>query len=142
MKIFIPTMIIILCLSCQNKDDVTDAPLKGTKWKLVGFVAAATGKVKEAEPASEKCYLLTFNENGIFTGVSSTNQLMGTYVLDNEASGIHITNIGGTEINELFDGKLYVERLAAIQSFAITKNSLKLYYNVQKDYLLFNKQQR
>lgn len=141
LKNFIPIYIFLFCLSCSNKDETggNNLSLQGVKWKLIGFADTQTGTLKEAEPVSEKCYLLTFNDDNTFEGISSTNQIAGTYVLEKEASSIHITKIGGTEINELFDGKLYVESLAAIQSFLVTEGTLKLYYNDQKQYLLFSK---
>jgi hypothetical protein len=126
-------------MSCQSDENET-VDLQRTKWKLVGFVNAVTDEMKEAEPVSEKCYLLIFNKDNTLSGVSSTNQLTGTYILDEKTSSIHINIWPMTLINELFDGELYCRDLNAVQFFSLQKNELRLYYNDDKDYLLFKLQ--
>jgi hypothetical protein len=139
-KCFLILPALLLCLGvtgCKEKDKKEEtANLTGTRWKLVGFVE--NGKLIEAEPKDcAECYALTFNIDRTLGTHSSTNGLFGTYSIDNNLSTIEITNLGGTKINELLDGKLYVETLLLIQSFSIVNNELKLYYANNKNYLLF-----
>ena len=49
---------------------------------------------------------------------------------------LKIKQLGGTEINELYDGKYYIESLYLIDSFQITDRGLELYYENKKYYLL------
>ena len=64
--------------SCQSKQEVEVTSLKGTTWKLVGFVDTETGNLKVAEPDDPRCYILTFDTNSTFSGTSSTNDIYGT----------------------------------------------------------------
>jgi heat shock protein HslJ len=125
------------CVACQSNEENREInePLQGTKWKLTGFVDTQTGTVKEPEPNSANCYWLYFNIDKTLNGTSSTNEIMGNYEIAN--STIQIINLGGTEINELFDGKLFMESLRSIESFSISGKELKLYHNNKKNYLQF-----
>ncbi|MCL1937724.1 MAG: META domain-containing protein [Candidatus Azobacteroides sp.] len=129
----------LACMACQSNENEMGS-LKGTKWKLAGFIDAVTDEMKEAEPVSEKCYLLTFNKDNTLSGVSSTNQLTGIYKLEEKTSSIYINIWPMTLINELFDGELYCKDLNAVKSFSLQKNELRLYYNDDKNYLLFKLQ--
>ena len=83
------------------------------------------------------CYLLEFNKKKTFSGKSSTNKLQGNYEIDFTTHSIHITVGAMTQINELFDGKLYLETLNIVQSFDLQENTLRLYYNDKKNCLRF-----
>jgi META domain. len=120
---------IPLVEGCQN------LKLTDTEWKLIGFVDAKQEQLKVAEPESERCYRLRFKEDNTLSGISSTNDITGAYETFSNSS-IKITNIGGTEINELYDGKLYVECLKNVKTFSITTKGLALYYD-SNNYLLF-----
>jgi hypothetical protein len=111
--------------------------LKGTTWKLKGFVDVETGNLKVAEPNDPKCYILTFDTDSTYTGISSTNHIYGEYRVDYEKSTIDIVNPMGTEISELFDGLMYMQSFMSVQSFLISGKELRLYYNAGKNYLLF-----
>ena len=52
---------------------------------------------------------------------------------------LNFLKIEGTEINELFDGRNYVEALYKVHRFEIVSQKLKLYYNGGKNYLRFKK---
>jgi heat shock protein HslJ len=125
--------------SCNEKEK-PQALLANTKWKLIGFVDAVVDTIKMAKPIDDKCYLLTFNEDHTFSGVSSTNTLSGNYDIDYAVNNISLTIKLMTEINELFDGRLYLESLNSVQSFSLQENELRLYYNDKKKYLLYKLQ--
>jgi len=123
------------CVKKENKN-----PLKNTEWKLINFVDVANNTKKTPEPDSEKCYTLKFLEKGdSLTTTSSTNNFIGTYTIDIKTSSISITSLGGTKINEIYDGILYVESLIKVNKYTIDKNILKLYYNDNKNYLEFKR---
>ena len=107
------------CVKKENKN-----PLKNTEWKLINFVNVGNNTKKTPEPDSEKCYTLKFLENG--------DSLTTT-------SSISITSLGGTKINEIYDGILYVESLIKVNKYTIDKDVLKLYYNDNKNYLEFKR---
>ena len=114
--------------------------LKGTTWKLVGFVDTETGEVKEAEPINyERCYLITFNKDGnTFDGFSFNHPFCGRYVFDEGTSNINIyMEKMELPICERFDGDRYINSLNDIQSLGLQKNELRLYYNDKKNCLLF-----
>jgi len=121
----------------QNNENDT---LQVTKWKLIGIVDVQTSDLTELEPKDcEKCYTLTFDTDSTFLTFSSTNELQGLYKVDYLSQTIQIADFGGTKINEIGNGNLYVKPFweMTIQSFSIQKNELKLFYNENKNYLLF-----
>ena len=122
----------VLCCKKDNED-----LLSKTTWKLIGFVNVVYEEIKEVEPNSDICYILTFNMDKTFSGYSSTNELRGNYDINYTTSYINFYQIGGTEINELFDGKLYIESLSKVDFFSLQENELKLYYNNKQNYLLY-----
>ena len=124
---------------CEKKKENKN-PLKNTEWKLVNFVDVANNTNKIPEPNSEMCYILKFLETAdSLTAVSSTNNFIGTYTIDIKTSSISITSLGGTKINEIYDGILYVESLIKVNKYTIDKDILKLYYNDNKNYLEFKR---
>ena len=155
---------MLFSCSCQSKmensgeniDDPTE--LIGTKWELVGVVDAQTGALKVLEPKDcDKCYTISFIEDSVFNestwfngrvdvepgwyklfaGRSPSNFLSVWYRHDNEKYSFEIYNIGGTLVAENWDEPLFRNCLIAVQSFSLNKNELKLYYNENKNYLLF-----
>jgi hypothetical protein len=145
LKVTVATLCIVLmalftAASCEKPKDVptgTTTSLAGIKWKLIEFVQISEGTIKIPEPQSDQCYWIFFDSDTSLYGKTSTNDIWGQYRINPSTSTIYINNLGGTEINELFDGRLYLERMLSICSFEATKTSLKLYYN-ETDYLLFN----
>lgn len=111
--------------------------LKNTNWKLVNIVDNTNAVVRVPNPNADSCYLVSFDTDSTLRVHSSVNNLQGSYKLDLRTMKIKITNFGGTKINELYDGKLFMECLTASESFVIKEDSLILYYN-DKDYLIFN----
>jgi hypothetical protein len=138
MKTLKTLLFILICAASytgcsENQNNLENSSLTGTKWKLTGFVT--NGDAKTPVPDSNDCYWLLFKDDNTLEGKSSTNFLSGSYEID-RTSSLLITNLGGTKINELFDGKFFVESLAAVRSFDLQEDALKLYYN-ETDYLLF-----
>lgn len=134
-------LVAIITAGCTDGDggnNPTTTKLSGTKWTLVGFYDVEKDSLKEAEPKDEQCYNLSFDTDTTISGTSSTNKIWGAYKANYELSTIQITNLGGTEINELFDGQLYMESLWQVNFFTITNKELKLYYSDKKNYLLYN----
>lgn len=127
---------IFILLACEDVDKTKPEHWHGVTWKLVGFVDAE-GNLEQVKPDDVRCYWIIFNQDGTYYGASSTNEIDGKYDFNAKALKIHILSYGGTKINELFDGKLYVENLKSIHSFSYTKEELKLYYDEGNNYLLF-----
>ena len=140
----LPAMLLLVGVfmvlgGCEKKQENKN-PLKNTEWKLVNFVDVANNTNKIPEPNSEMCYILKFLETAdSLTAVSSTNNFIGTYTIDIKTSSISITSLGGTKINEIYDGILYVESLIKVNKYTIDKDVLKLYYNDNKNYLEFKR---
>ena len=117
--------------------------LQGTEWKLIGIVDVEVDNLTELEPKDcEKCYTLTFDTDSTFLTFSSVNELGGGYIADYENYSFQIIYFGGTKIGEIGDGELYVKPFEnmTLQSFSLTENELRLYYNNKKKYLLFKLQ--
>ena len=109
-----------------EKEKENKNPLKNTEWKLVNFVDVANNTQKTPEPDNEKCYVLKFLETAdSLTAVSSTNNFIGTYTIDIKTSSISITSLGGTKINEIYDGILYIESLIKVNKYTIDKEYFK-----------------
>jgi hypothetical protein len=137
--------ILLLSFGCSNDDlPVCEAnvTLLGNKWKLVGYVSGEDGTLKELKPTSDDNYWgidnywLFFKNEDTLLVKSSTNDLYGLYEINYSSSTISITLLGGTKINEIFDGKFFIDRLSSVSHLDIEETSLKLYQN-EKDYLLF-----
>ena len=127
----------LACMACQSNEKETDS-LNGTKWKLAGIVENETDSLSVLEPTDcGECYTLVFDTDNTFSTFSSTNELMGNYIVDYETYSIHIINFGGTKLGEIGDGELYYNIWHIVQSFSLEKNKLKLYYE-DKKYMLYN----
>ena len=110
-------------------------PLIETKWKLVGFADDKKGEIKLAKPSEGNCYTLVFEEDGLMSGVTSTNGATGRFTLKDKE--ISISSFGAlTEINELYDVNRYVEAMRKVYAFEMTKRGLALKFD-QYFYLLF-----
>ena len=102
---------------------------------MIGFVDAKQDTLKVAEPKSEECYRLLFNDDNTVWGKSSTNNFSCIYEIDLQSS-IKLSYFLMTEINELYDGRLYIECLKNVNTFSMTEKGLVLYYESNK-FLLF-----
>lgn len=132
-----------LFFSCEEKDgnnEKTNNPLKNTEWKLIEFVDVANNTTKIPEPSDSVCYRLEFEENLNKLNVhSSTNSLSGDYIINTENYSLLIKNLYGTEINELYDGNLFMQGIKNTRYYSVSNNILELYYNNRQNYLKFER---
>ncbi len=125
-------LLALVTLGCEK--DSIDKNLIGT-WKCIGFGNNKTDKVKPIEPKNcNKCYIITFKENGIFEGRSCFNTLKGQYKLNKKQ--LKFINIWGTDVGEMEDCLLFTEIIKKTNIYNIKKNKLFLYYS-NAEYLLF-----
>jgi len=119
-----------------------DLRLTGVSWKLVGTVDAETGSLREFEPENcDWCYRLTFDTDTSLSGRSSVNSIYGTYVVDYATGSFNITGLGGTAVGAIWsDERLWYDILYKIETFSLQENELRLYYDGNKNYLLFRSQ--
>jgi hypothetical protein len=117
--------------------------LEGTKWKLEGIVDTATNTLQVLEPKDcDDCYTLVFDSDSTFiTNSASNKSLSANCQIDYDTYSIHISSFGGNKMGEIGDGYIYVTPFwnKTIKSFYFQDNKLRLYYNDQKKYLLFNR---
>ena len=143
------TVIATLCLvvvtlfaviGCDKSETPQKETLRGSKWKLVGIGSLDNIALQELEPKDcEKCYTLTFDTNNTFQTFSSTNNLQGIYKANYSTKEMQITDFGGTKMGEIGDGNLYWNHDVwhTVQTFSLQKKELRLYYNGNRNYLLF-----
>ncbi len=144
-RIFLISAIALLLstmIGCEKEDNKIQKPqeqnpvakeqqLVGT-WTSVGFGNSETGEVKTMK---SKKYTLKFKEDKTIKGRSSTNLLNGEYKV--EGSEFKVVNLGGTEINEVGDGALFMEKLLTVNRYEIAEDDLLLFYS-KAEYLLFD----
>lgn len=138
-RVIFIVLLIASAIGCK-KDNDNSAPndLLGT-WRLVGFVE--NGTLREATPSEKECpscFTITFKQDKTFQGKSSTNILMGQYEFDYTQKTFSILNVGGTEIDESDDGRIFVDMLGKANQYEVKENQLRLYRNEGKQ-LLFQK---
>ena len=133
--LIIPFLCVIMGMgSCEDKISVTD--LYHT-WKFQGFGNTNDNHFEKATPSDcDKCYVLTFSEDGTLSGHSTTNGFSGEYTIDGKY--IKIIYFIRTKIYESGNGEKYLKKMNQIQRYEIIDNKLKLYYNQGQNYLLFN----
>ena len=134
-------------------------PLEGTKWKLTGIVDTSTNELMVLEPKYlddifsrifnvNDFYTLIFDTDSAFSGRTTTNIIMGTYITNLEnfdkfnneeyvTNSILFTSFGGTKLGELGDGGLWWVIFPTIRFFSLQEKELKLFYNDYQNYFLF-----
>jgi hypothetical protein len=139
--VFISLLLSLLCTGCrdENKGWENLSSLEGTRWKLEGIVDE-TGALKVLEPKDEKCYTLIFESDTSYSTLSSIGYT-GRYKIDYTICSIRIFSFIGPKLPEKHkDGELYCEAFTSAQSISFEKNKLKMYYNNNKNYLLYKLQ--
>lgn len=121
----------------ERKSSYQNLSFIGTKWKLIGFVDVKSNTIKMVKPEIDSCYVITFYSDNKFSGITSTNKVEGNYEISLNVKTLKILQFGGTKINELDDGKIYVANLLKVNLFSITERGLALYYDNENYYLLF-----
>ncbi len=136
--VVVAALSIGLFVGCKEEEESINNPLKNTEWKLIGFVDIENNTTKAPEPSDNICYTLAFD--GTLDKLNlhtSTNSLTGDYTIDTERNSLFIENLYGTEINELYDGDLFMQGIKSVSHYSISSNTLKLYYNSHQNYLEF-----
>jgi hypothetical protein len=114
-------------------NDSSGLGLKGTRWKLKGFVDVATGELTEAEPKEcEGCYTILFVSDSKGCASSVMNQI-NLDLLEENIFGAR------TKIGDEHNGnaKLFYDAIFTAHSFQHESNELKIFYNDKKNYLLY-----
>lgn len=135
----IPLLFILIgIVGCGDKDnkenDEISTGLKGTSWKLAGFVDVKTGELIEAQPRDGKCYTIEFSTDTEGTARS---------VLD--TIPIDLTKVpfirGGTKVDDTMNGNvlLFYDAVLSIQSYTYEKDDLKFFYNEGGHYLCYKR---
>jgi len=169
-KILILTTLLCLigfATACENKitnandyvkkDDDTlqsSESLVGTKWKLVGFFDVETDTLKVSKPKEgfDSTTGLTFVEPNTlgftdteYQGNTTSNGVGGNFIANYALATIQFIPFYSTYLTEFYDGELYGRIIALefinAQPFEFNDSVLKLYYNNQKNYLLFERRQ-
>ncbi len=148
-------LLIFATLGCDKKENSKDLNINNLSynyckknklnktiigtWKCIGFGDTKTGKIKPIQPTNcDKCYVITFKEYGVLNGFTSSNKIFGNYEFNNDSGYILLHSLMGTEVNELCDGKLYVECLSTSINYSFSdKDELLLYFNNKKECLIF-----
>ena len=108
-------------------------------WKLVGFVSA-DGILREADPKDcDRCYTISFLKDGYLTGRTINNEAWALYQFNGH--NIRIRDFGMTMVGEYGDSDTYVKALKQSTRYELVSGRLRLYYNNDRDYLLFKKTQ-
>ena len=128
----------------EEEEVVTTVPsgpgLVRTQWKLAGIADSLSNVFTEIEPSDcEECYTLTFDTESTFSVLSVMNAFKGEYTVNNETQNIYIDNFEAIEDIEADDGELFIDPFLkkTIQSFSLSEDELKLYYDNKQKYLLF-----
>ncbi len=113
--------------------------LVGTRWKLIGFADEKSRSVRLAVPFNDRSYTITFGEDGSITGYTSTNAADGRY--HKEPTSFKIASFGPkTYMNEVFDGRPYIDAMSKVFAANISDRGLVLHYEKDK-FLLFRIEQ-
>ncbi|GHT65201.1 hypothetical protein AGMMS50239_24440 [Bacteroidia bacterium] len=122
-----------LSISIPEQFNVGTFQLKGTQWKLAGYVDVSTGKMTDAEPKDcAQCYTLAFQSDSLGTGKSVGNGIAVDLTL-------HPFFRVLTEINDRETGNaaLFYEAAKTIDMHFWDSEGLKFFYNNRKNYMLY-----
>ena len=138
---------ILLCMllagvSCRdNNSTVIPIPLEGTQWKLAGSVNVATGELEEFEPkACAECFTLTFKSDHEASGRSiSSKTAIDLLDLRKYIDTMELEGSWSGDPSLRIDGGRFRIAMVSIESFTVTIEELKLFYNNKTEYLLFKR---
>jgi hypothetical protein len=133
-------IIYTLCLfmligaGCSDNEKQDIIPLRGTSWKLAGFVDVGTGVLTVPEPQDcKECYTLTFDTDYTATGRSIT--------MDVKIDLKHLNPDIAIEKMYIDEGHRHGHdfRMAILVtgSFSVSPGELKLFNKNKTNYLLF-----
>jgi len=105
-------------------------------WKLYGYGDVSTGIVRKSESLkNDWMSVIKFWGNGTLSGQSTYSKLSGLYTIS--GSNIEIRDFENGIGREDHDGKEFCKVLPQCNKFKIKKNWLLLFYNDEKNYLIF-----
>lgn len=134
--LFLTVTLFILITDIRCNDEPTVGDIYHT-WKFKGFGNLTGATFEKALPATDdNCYKLTIHNDGKISGFSTTNSLSGQLSIDGE--NITSISLGGTKIYELGNGEKFLMSVKLAESYKISNNQLKLYYNQGTSFLLFD----
>jgi len=139
-KFLLLFLLLSVLLSACSSDDVDDQ-LTNTVWKCKGYASATDGTLNLIHPdqgsMSPSQYTITFHTDGTVTGFSGANQFSGQYsVIGNRLT---INNVQKTLISFIGENIDYDDILFhAIESYTISSNELRLYFDNGQQFLLFS----
>ncbi len=138
--LFFIAIVLFTVASCEKSDTTDDGRSIIGTWQCIGFGnTEISDAFKEIEPKDcEKCFVLTFKEDGSCGGFAVSNEIAGSYTLNRDKQELKPNIHMVTEINELYDGNLYLSLLGKVANYSFSdKGELLLYYNDQKEWLIF-----
>jgi hypothetical protein len=118
--------------ACKDDEPITE--LKGTTWKLAGFVDATTDVLTAPQPQNcKECYTLTFDTEHTATAHSiSIDVKLDLWNLNPNR------NIADIYIDEGHShGQDFRIAILIAEAFSIIDDELKLFYHDRASYLLF-----
>ncbi len=127
---------------CEKDDKKTiNKALLGT-WKCIGFGNTETGKIRPIEPQNcDRCYIITFKQNGTLLGISSLVNIKMNYSIINDKI-LFDEEYAMTDIGEMGDGNQFRYLIAKNKNrFLIKKKQLSIFYS-KNEYLLFNRKNK
>jgi len=136
-KIFLIVLPLCIAVSssvgCGEKEDTSIIHLRGSKWKLAGYVDDSN-LLHSLEPRNcEQCYTIVFQTDSTGSGQSSSNQI-GVNL--NEAPFLYIL----TMVGEIEDGRYFYDVTNEITSYTHNNDELKFFYQIDnKNYYLLYK---
>jgi hypothetical protein len=117
--------------SCGKEEENENTSLKGTKWQMECFVDTQTGSTIEAEPKCDMCYYFIFDTDNTASGRTVINDL---YVSLNP---VFMKSFSKGDDSENGTAALFYEAIGTVDSYNIENNTMKFFYNDNKNYLLF-----
>ncbi len=100
--------ICFLFVSCDSSDDGVDSPLLG-QWRIV-TIKVSEETLTQRTPSEERI-LITFTEDGNFSGNTSVNQFGGRYEL--AGSTVTLLEFTTTEVLDTTFGTTFYEAITA-----------------------------
>jgi hypothetical protein len=126
-------------ISNATKDDES---LTNVKWKLKAIFDIETDAlIQELEPKDwEDGYTIIFYDDLTLMGKGVINLLQGSYLrnLNQNTSAIDISLMCMTYANHIYDEEFYLDIMNKVDSYSVTEDHLKLYYDNQ-NYLLYER---
>ena len=108
----------------------------GITWKLYGYGDLSTGMVRKSEALKRDWMnLIKLCKNGTMIGLSTGNNLYGTYTISEP--NIELLSFDSGENKEDFDGNELCDALRQCRKFKLTGNWLQLFYDDGRKCLLF-----